>query len=81
MLKPDRALNWLHNNPRLPGYLQALAGGDIPLTHDGLHSLDSGRTAAHLRDLLMGCGALAACRPAGNAVRRLDPPATGRPRR
>jgi hypothetical protein len=58
MPKPDRALNWLHNNPRLPGYLQALARGEVPLTHDGLHSLDSWRTAAHLRDLLMACGAL-----------------------
>ena len=58
MPKPDRALNWLHNNPRLPGYLQALARGQVPLTHDGLHSLDSWRTAAHLRDLLMACGAL-----------------------
>ncbi len=58
MPKPDRALNWLHNNPRLPGYQQALARGEVPLTHDGLHSLDSWRTAAHLRDLLMACGAL-----------------------
>jgi len=60
MPKPDRALNWLHNNPRLPGYLQALARGKVPLTHDGLHGLDSWRTAAHLRDLLMACGALPA---------------------
>jgi hypothetical protein len=60
MPKPDRALNWLHNNPRLPGYLQALARGEVPLTHDGLHQLDSWRTAAHLRDLLMTCGALPA---------------------
>lgn len=58
MPKPDRALNWLHNNPQLPGYLRALARDDIPLTHDGLHSLDSWRTAAHLRDLLMACGTL-----------------------
>lgn len=58
MPKPDRALNWLRNNPQLPGYLQALVGGEIPLTHDGLHSLNSWRTAAHLRDLLMACGAL-----------------------
>lgn len=58
MPKPDRALNWLHNNPHLPGYLQALARDDIPLTHNGLHRLDSWRTAAHLRDLLMACGAL-----------------------
>lgn len=58
MPKPDRALNWLRNNPQLPGYLSALARGEIPLTHDGLHSLNSWRTAAHLRDLLMACGAL-----------------------
>jgi hypothetical protein len=60
MPKPDRALNWLHNNPRLPGYLRALARGEVPLSHDGLHQLDSWRTAAHLRDLLMACGALPA---------------------
>jgi len=60
MPKPDRALNWLHNNPRLPGYLRALARDELPLTHDGLHRLDSPRTAAHLRDLLMSCGALPA---------------------
>jgi len=58
MPMPDRALNWLHNNPRLPGYLKALAHDDIPLTHEGLHELPSWRTAAHLRDLLMACGTL-----------------------
>ena len=60
MPKLDRAVNWLHNNPRLPGYLQALARDQVPLTHDGLHSLDSWRTAAHLRDLLMASGVLPA---------------------
>ena len=60
MPKPDRALNWLRNNPQLPGYLHALAHGEVPLTHDGLHRLNSPRTAAHLRDLLMACGALPA---------------------
>lgn len=60
MPKLDRALNWLHNNVQLPDYLQALARGDIPVTHDGLHGLASWRTAAHLRDLLMACGALPA---------------------
>lgn len=58
MPKPDRALNWLHNNPHVPSYLQGLARGEIPLTHDGLHGLTSWRTAAHLRDLLMDTGAL-----------------------
>lgn len=58
MPKPDRALYWLANNPHAPSYLQGLARGEIPLTHDGLHELTSWRTAAHLRDLLMDAGAL-----------------------
>lgn len=58
MPHPDRGLNWLHNSP-LPGtYLRGLARGTIPLTHQGLHDLDSWRTSAHLRDLLMATGAL-----------------------
>lgn len=58
MPKPDRALNWLRTNPQAGRYLQGLARGEIPLTHDGLHELTSWRTAAHLRDLLMDAGAL-----------------------
>lgn len=58
MPKPDRALNWLRNNPQAADYLRGLARGEIPLTHDGLHELTSWRTAAHLRDLLMDAGAL-----------------------
>ena len=56
--QPDRGLNWLHNNPHLRGYLRGLAQGEIPLSHAALHELPSWRTAAHLRDLLMACGAL-----------------------
>ena len=48
MRKPDRALKWPHDNPRLPGDLQALARRQVPLTHDGLHRLDSWRTAEQL---------------------------------
>jgi hypothetical protein len=58
MPKPDRALNWLRNNPLLPAYLSGLARGQIELSHQGLHELDSWRTVAHLRDLLMAAGAL-----------------------
>jgi hypothetical protein len=58
MPQPDRGLNWIHNNARLRGYLRGLARGDIPLSHAALHDLPSWRTAAHLRDLLMACGAL-----------------------
>jgi hypothetical protein len=38
--------------------LRGLARGDIPLTHEALRELDSWRTAAHLRDLLMDARAL-----------------------
>jgi hypothetical protein len=49
MPKPDRALNWLRNNPLLPAYLSGLARGQIELSHQGLHELDSWRTVAHCR--------------------------------
>jgi hypothetical protein len=60
MPKPLRGLNWIRNNPHVPQYLRGLARGDIPLTHEALHELESWRTAAHLRDLLMAAGALPA---------------------
>jgi hypothetical protein len=60
MPKPDRALNWLRNNPLLPTYLSSLARGHVELSHQGLHQLGSWRTVAHLRDLLMACGTLPA---------------------
>lgn len=58
MPKPDRARNWLRNNARLRDYLRALGSGELPPTHEAFHHLDSPRTAAHLRDLLMAAGAL-----------------------
>jgi hypothetical protein len=58
MPEPGRCSTWLRNNPRVPALLQGLACGEIALTHEGLHELPSPRTTAHLRDLLMACGAL-----------------------
>lgn len=58
MPEPDRGLNWLRNNAHLRSYLRGLARSDIALSHAALHELPSWRTAAHLRDLLMACGAL-----------------------
>lgn len=58
MPEPDRARNWLRKNARLRDYLQSLGTGELPLTHEAFHHLDSPRTAAHLRDLLMAAGAL-----------------------
>jgi hypothetical protein len=57
MDKPASGLNWLRN-PKVPQLLGDLATGRIPLTHEGLHTAPSWRTAAYLRDLLMLCGVL-----------------------
>ena len=50
-------LAWLRH-PHGPELLSAVATGEIPLTHDGLHEWPNWRAAAHLRDLLMTCGVL-----------------------
>ncbi len=60
MPEPLRGLTWIRNSPHVPGYLRGLASGQVPLTHAGLSALESWRTAAHLRDLLMAAGALPA---------------------
>jgi len=57
MDKPSSGLTWLRN-PKVPQLLGDLATGRIPLTHEGLHTAPSWRTAAYLRDLLMTCGVL-----------------------
>lgn len=60
MPRPMRGLTWIRNNPHVAEYLQGLARGTIPLTHQGLFELSSWRTAAHLRDLLIDCDILPA---------------------
>ncbi len=57
MDKPSSGLTWLRN-PKVGQLLGELATGRIPLTHQGLHTAPSWRTAAYLRDLLMTCGVL-----------------------
>lgn len=57
MDKPRSGLHWL-DNPQVPQLLAALAGGQIPLSHEALHELPNWRTVAYLRDLLTSCGVL-----------------------
>jgi hypothetical protein len=57
MAKPKSGLTWLRNPP-VPELLKDLATGRVALTHEALHTVESWRTAAYLRDLLMTCGVL-----------------------
>ncbi len=59
MENPLTGVNWLYN-PYVPRFLRGLADGSIPLTHQGFDELEPWRAAAHLRELLMGCGLLPA---------------------
>src|SRR5215218_10323276 len=57
MANPLSGLTWLY--PSAPAdLLRRLGRGDIELTHDAFHQLQPWRAAAHLRELLMGCGLL-----------------------
>lgn len=58
MSRPRSGILWL-TKPHVPPILRALAGGQVPLTHDGLSTLQPWRCVIHIRDLLVGCGVLA----------------------
>lgn len=64
MESPLAGLLWLRRNKDQAdspsGMLRRLASGDIELTHEAFRDLQPWRAAAHLRDLLMACGALPA---------------------
>jgi hypothetical protein len=57
MKRPWGGLTWT-NQPHVQRNLQALARGQVPLTHEGLSQLTPWRAVAYLRDLLMQCGVL-----------------------
>ena len=58
MSRPRSGILWL-TKPHVPPILRALALGQVPLTHDGLSTLQPWRSVIHIRDLLVGCGVLA----------------------
>ncbi|MGW4720826.1 hypothetical protein [Nocardia sp. NPDC004260] len=57
MENPLTGVTWLYN-PYVPRFLRGLADGLIPLAHNAFDELEPWRAAAHLRELLMGCGLL-----------------------
>jgi hypothetical protein len=54
---PGPALLWLRM-PHVGELLPALARGDVPLTHEGLHAWPQQTAARYLRHRLMACGVL-----------------------
>jgi integrase len=57
MPRPRTGLLWI-SKPHVPPILRALAGGQVPLTHEGLSTLKPWRSVTYIRDLLMASGVL-----------------------
>ncbi len=57
MSRPRSGILWL-TKPHVPPNLQALAKGQVPLTHAGLDTLSPVKSVTYLRDLLVACGTL-----------------------
>jgi hypothetical protein len=57
MSRPRSGLLWL-SKPHVPPILQALARGEVALTHQGLSQLTPWRSVIHVRDLLVAAGVL-----------------------
>ena len=55
--RPESILTW-KRSPIVRALLTGLAGGDIPLSHDGLDAAGQGRQVSHLRSLLEHNGLL-----------------------
>ncbi|MFJ7912710.1 hypothetical protein [Kitasatospora sp. NPDC096204] len=55
--RPKGMLTWV-GKPHVQQILQALAHGQVPLSHEGLSTLSPWRSVAHVRDLLMHSGVL-----------------------
>jgi len=62
MDNPRSGLSWIEKSPTdgASDLLRRLGRGEITLTHEAFHGLQPWRAAAHLRELLMACGALPA---------------------
>jgi hypothetical protein len=58
MDNPRSGLKWLDQRGSAAELLRRLSRGEIELTHEAFHTLQPWRAAAHLRELLMACGAL-----------------------
>jgi len=57
MERPRSGILWL-SKPHVPPVLRAIAHGEVPLTHEGIATLNPWRSAIHVRDLLVAAGIL-----------------------
>ena len=57
MDRPRSGLRWL-SRPAPCRILRALAVGQVPLTHEGVHSLPAMKSSIYVRDLMVACGIL-----------------------
>lgn len=58
MARPRSGILWL-SRPEPQGILRAIARGEVPLTHEGVHTLAPKRSSIYIRDLLVAAGVLA----------------------
>ena len=57
MKRPRSGIRWL-SRPEPCGILRALARGEVPLTHEGVHSLPPLKSSIYIRDLMITAGIL-----------------------
>ena len=57
MRRPRSGIRWL-TRPEPRGILRALARGEVPLTHEGIHRLPQLRSSIYIRDLMVTAGIL-----------------------
>jgi len=57
MKRPRSGILWL-SRPEPQSVLRAIAQGQVPLTHEGIHALPERRSTAYIRDLMVTAGIL-----------------------
>jgi len=58
MARPRSGILWL-SRPEPQGILRAIARGQVPLTHEGVHTLAPMKSSIYIRDLMVAAGVLA----------------------
>lgn len=57
MARPRSGILWL-SRPGPAGILRAIVRGQVPRTHEGIHTLEPARSAIYIRDLMVAAGVL-----------------------
>lgn len=58
--RPQTVLSWLSYRPQGPAILQAMARGEIAISHEAFEQLPANKAVHYIRDLLVATGVLAA---------------------